>query len=346
MAFITYPLNNIDYTAEDAELFHCTRTSGIWAQNSFPISVTGADNNVTVGKGLAWINNEEFSGKVTALKSVEVLDMGVADGTYPRIDVVAIQFNANNNATGLVVKKGTPASTPICPAIVRTNAVYELYLASIYRPAGATAITFENITDLRMDKAVCGLMADSVTEIDTSFIEQQINALIQELEAEIDAIRNTTGLMFEAEWTENGVVTIQKGGTNADNAEESLSNLGGISKSLLWQNASPSSSFAEQAILLDLSKYEEVEVEFRHNNTSTQYFKERIQKGKMCRLLSFANTANEGAYMRFLARDATVNETSVAFTGATYKQVNSTAAEAASNVSNIPIAIYGIKGVK
>ena len=105
MAFITYPLNNIDYTAEDAELFHCTRTSGIWAEDSFPISVTGADNSVTVGKGLAWINNEEFSGKVTALKSAEVLDMGVADGTYPRIDVVAIQFNANNNETDIVVKK-------------------------------------------------------------------------------------------------------------------------------------------------------------------------------------------------------------------------------------------------
>ena len=43
---ITYPLNNIDYTAEDAELFHCTRTSGIWATNDFPISVTGRDNNI------------------------------------------------------------------------------------------------------------------------------------------------------------------------------------------------------------------------------------------------------------------------------------------------------------
>ena len=226
MAFITYPLNNIDYTAEDAELFHCTRTSGIWAQNSFPISVTGADNNVTVGKGLAWINNEEFSGKVTALKSAEVLDMGVADGTYPRIDVVAIQFNANNNATGLVVKKGTPASTPIRPAIVRTNAVYELYLASIYRPAGATAITFENITDLRMDETVCGLMADSVTKVDMTAIEAQIRAFINNLQNEIDEVKNLSGLMFETEWVEDGVIPVLKGGTGATSAEEARDNLG------------------------------------------------------------------------------------------------------------------------
>ena len=103
---ITYPLNNIDYTAEDAELFHCTRNSGIWAKDSFSISVTGFDNNIAIGTGIAWINNEKFSGKVVALKSAKTLDLGIADSAYPRIDVIAIQFNANNNATDIVVKKG------------------------------------------------------------------------------------------------------------------------------------------------------------------------------------------------------------------------------------------------
>ena len=209
MAFITYPLNNIDYTAEDAELFHCTRTSGIWAENSFSISVTGADNNVTDGKGIAWINNEEFSGKVAALKSAEVLDLGIADGTYPRIDVIAIQFNANNNETDIIIKKGTPATAPVRPAIVRTGAVYELYLASVYRPAGATAITASNITDLRMNKTVCGLMADSVTSIDTSAINAQVKALIARLEAEIKSVKDTSGLMFESEWVDSGKLFTQ-----------------------------------------------------------------------------------------------------------------------------------------
>lgn len=213
MAFITYPLNNIDYTAEDAELFHCTRTSGIWAEDSFPISVTGADNNITIGKGIAWINNEEFSGKVTALKSAEVLDLGIADSTYPRIDVIAIQFNANNNATDVIVKKGTPASNPVRPAIVRNGAVYELYIASVYRPAGATAVTASNITDLRMDATVCGLMADSVTKIDMDAIRAQLIGLVEELE---EAIQNI----------EVGeIVPIEKGGTNAQTAAEARQNI-------------------------------------------------------------------------------------------------------------------------
>lgn len=213
MSLITYPLNNIDYTAEDAELFHCTRASGVWAENSFGISVTGTDNNVTIGTGIAWINNGEFSGKVAALKTAETHDIGIADGAYPRIDVIALQFNVNNNATEVVVKKGTPATNPIRPGIVRTESVYELYLASIYRPAGATVITSGNITDLRMDKTVCGLMADSVTKIDLNAIHAQFMGLVKELETAIQNIEV------------GEIVPVEKGGTGKSTIPEARQTL-------------------------------------------------------------------------------------------------------------------------
>ncbi len=37
---ITYPLNNIDYTAQDAELYACTRFSGIFSGDDFAITCT------------------------------------------------------------------------------------------------------------------------------------------------------------------------------------------------------------------------------------------------------------------------------------------------------------------
>ena len=164
MALVTYPLNNIKYSAEDAELFHVTRTSGIYANDSFNYSVSGADNTVVIGTGIGWIKNSEFSGKVIALKEATSLKMGLPDSFYPRIDAIIIQFDANRNETNIVVKKGTAASTPVAPSVVQTESIYELHLYHVRREAGSLYITTDNITDLRLNNSYCGLMTDSVTK--------------------------------------------------------------------------------------------------------------------------------------------------------------------------------------
>lgn len=197
MAMITYPLNDIDYSAEDAGLFHCTRNSGIWAEDSFPISATGTNNSVTVGSGVAWISNDKYWGKVVAQKEEVTLDLGIADPAYNRIDAVVIQFNSNNNATAIVVKKGTPATRPPVPEIVQTEAIFELCLCTVLRPAGSSVVTFANITDTRLNPAICGLMADSVTKIDTSAINAQVQALILSLTEEVEGVRNNTQVLLK-----------------------------------------------------------------------------------------------------------------------------------------------------
>lgn len=164
MSMVTYPLNNIEYTAEDAELFHSTRTSGVYATDSFDYSVTSADNSIVIGTGIAWIKNRQFSGKVVAQKEPMSLDMGLPDPTYPRIDAVVIQFNSNKNATEIVVKNGAASSFPIAPEVVRTESLYELHLYHVRREAGSLSISAPNITDLRNNNAYCGLMSDSITQ--------------------------------------------------------------------------------------------------------------------------------------------------------------------------------------
>lgn len=188
MALVTYPLNNIEYSAEDAELFHVTRTSGIYANNSFNYSVSGADNAVVIGTGIGWIKNSEFSGKVIALKEAISLDMGLPDPVYPRIDAIIIQFDNNRNETNIVVKKGTAASSPVAPLVVQNESVYELHLYHVRREAGSLYITPINITDLRLNSSYCGLMADSVTNIDTTAIENQVSDLIRSLQDEISNV--------------------------------------------------------------------------------------------------------------------------------------------------------------
>lgn len=292
MALITYPLNDITYSAEDAELWLCTRNSGVWTNNSFQITNLG-NNQIQIGTGIAWIRNQEFAGKVAALKVPETVPMGISNGTYPRIDVIALRFSVNDNETTVVLKQGTPASNPVRPAITRTGDIYELYLASVYRPAGATSITAANITDLRLDSSVCGLMADSVTQIDTTAINNQVTALINNLQAEINGVQSQADVMLKSEWTSNGIISgtkggtgkslaeipngailakpndgsnhvgsysllpISKGGTGKTTAAAALAALGGTSIDLLWQNASPLSAFPAQTInVANLSDYD------------------------------------------------------------------------------------------
>lgn len=177
MSMVTYPLNNIEYTAEDAELFHSTRTSGVYATNSFDFSVTGADNTVVIGTGIAWIKNGEFSGKVVAQKEPVSLDLGLPDSIYPRIDAIIIKFDSNNNASEIVVKEGTASSNPIAPNVVRTESVYELHLYHVRRNAGALTISANEITDLRSNNNYCGLMIDSVTQaVDTTLSKNGVAA--------------------------------------------------------------------------------------------------------------------------------------------------------------------------
>ena len=208
MVLETYPLDNVDYSAEDAELFHCTRSSGVYASDDFSYSVTGVDNAITIGVGLGWIRNSRFSGKVAALKTALVLDMGLPDAVYPRIDAVVIQFDANKNGTEIVVKKGAAASVPAAPAVSRTESLYELHLYHVRREPGAAAVSVSGITDLRMDSNYCGLMADSVTRIDTDAISAQVQALAKELWLEIQSVKNGSAYLMRSGGTMTGPINM------------------------------------------------------------------------------------------------------------------------------------------
>lgn len=204
MSFLTYPLNNIDYDASDAETYMATRTSGIYAGNNFSSTITGADTNITIGPGLAWIHNHEYAGKVFRSTEAETISLGEADTNLPRYDIVAIRFDKAANRTSIIAKNGTPASEPQYPEIQQTVAIYELYLYAVYRPAGATLVTAENTTDLRLDPEYCGLMADAITEVDTSAINSQVTALIEKLQQEIADLESAATVMQKSVYDTDG----------------------------------------------------------------------------------------------------------------------------------------------
>lgn len=185
MAIVVYPLNNIDFAAEDVAIYNSTRTSGIYAGDDFAISLNGSDNTISIDVGLAWMHLSRFNGVAVALKGKTFMDMGLPDSVYSRIDALVLQFDANKNGAELVVKKGSASSNPQPPAVSRTEALYELHLIHVRRTPGAAYITAADVTDLRMDAKYCGLMADAVTKVDTAAINAQISALIQKLREDL-----------------------------------------------------------------------------------------------------------------------------------------------------------------
>lgn len=181
-AIITYPLDGVEYDAADAATHFSTRTSGIYAaEEDFAVTPAGG-YSVQVSAGLAWVRPSRFAGYSIAKKEADTLTLPLADATRPRIDRIVLRFDGVARTSSLQVLTGTPGSVPLAPALTRTALLYELCLAEVARPAGSTSITAGQITDTRLDEALCGVMRDGVTGIPTAELLAAAKARIAELE--------------------------------------------------------------------------------------------------------------------------------------------------------------------
>lgn len=200
MAEKSFPLENTAYTAEDAQLWFATRTSGVFASTHLGVTANGT-MAVTLGTGIAWLHYADFAGCVYGNTSGKALTVELADAQYKRIDRVCVRLEVLNNKCYSYIKKGTAAASPAAPTLQRDSAAYEISVAQIEVNAGATAINAGNITDERLNEAVCGLMRDGVTGIDTSVMQSQFNAMLAELGANLQAVYDGVELVNVTQFT-------------------------------------------------------------------------------------------------------------------------------------------------
>lgn len=178
---VLYPANGYDFDAADVAAYLAGLTSGVFSSaEDFPVTAAGG-LKVTVGAGRGWVHPSRFTGYSITKREADTLTMPLADPSLPRIDRIVMRYDAGARAASLQVLQGTASSTPTAPAISRTELIYDLCLAEITRPAGSTSITTGQITDTRLDEALCGLVRDSVTGIPTDELlaaaRERINAL-------------------------------------------------------------------------------------------------------------------------------------------------------------------------
>ena len=178
---VLYPANGYDFDAADVAAYLAGLTSGAFSgDEDFPVTAAGG-LKVTVGAGRGWVHPSRFTGYSITKREADTLTMPLADPSLPRIDRIVMRYDAGARAASLQVLQGTASSTPTAPAISRTELIYDLCLAEITRPAGSTSISTGQITDTRLDEALCGLVRDGVTGIPTDELlaaaRERINAL-------------------------------------------------------------------------------------------------------------------------------------------------------------------------
>ena len=178
---VLYPANDYDFDAADVAAYLAGLTSGVFSgDEDFPVTAAGG-LKVTVGAGRGWVHPSRFTGYSITKREADTLTLPLADPSLPRIDRIVMRYDAGARAASLQVLQGTASSTHTPPAISRTELIYDLCLAEITRPAGSTSITTGQITDTRLDEALCGLVRDSVTGIPTDELlaaaRERINAL-------------------------------------------------------------------------------------------------------------------------------------------------------------------------
>jgi len=152
--------------------------NGVYASKSDKLQVVEQDSQgmaVSVLGGQGWINGYWYENTESISLAIDV-----ADGVLNRVDSVVLRLGFSERNMWVAVKKGTPAISPLAPALTRNADYYELQLATIDVPAGSIKITQAQITDTRMNQDVCGWVTGVVDQLDTTTLFNQFDAWYDE----------------------------------------------------------------------------------------------------------------------------------------------------------------------
>lgn len=199
-----WPLDNKEYTAEALGAAYAARSRGILHAADFTATTNG-DNTLTIGPGVGCIHPGTYWAAFPYLLANTQLTFTDADGTNPRWDAVALTYDKNTNTAGLEVRTGTASASPALPELRRDDDYDEIFLYRVTRPRGATKISTDNIVDLRLNEAYCGLMRDTMDSVDTGVMNAAFTAFLQQIETELAQLHAGTAVMTKGEYDPAGL---------------------------------------------------------------------------------------------------------------------------------------------
>lgn len=118
-----------------------------------------------------------INGAVLSNTSTKTLSIAENTSGNSRIDRIVARLNLTDRKISFAVVQGTPAASPSAPALTRNTTTYEMSLAQILLTNGYSTIVSENITDERLNEAVCGYSKTVGFQSSINDLISKINAL-------------------------------------------------------------------------------------------------------------------------------------------------------------------------
>lgn len=172
--------------------------NGVFPTPSTQLKVTaGTGLQVTVAAGQGWIDGHKLINTAALNLSIDA-----ADVLLDRIDRVVFYADYTARQMGVKVVKGTAASNPTAPALVRSSSEYQMSLATVQIPKTATTLTNAQISDTRADSNVCGWVAGLIQQLDTSQLFTQWETAYSQFYETMQSWQAAQQAAFE-EWLAN-----------------------------------------------------------------------------------------------------------------------------------------------
>lgn len=196
-SFFTSLNGDRKYKSSDfAEYFSTFIGNGVFPNPSTNLLVTAnGDMTINLSPGFAWINGYMYHNTDNLTLTVEH-----ADSALKRIDRVVLRCDFINREIRAYVKKGIFASNPIAPNLERDVNAYELSISDILVENGVISIQQSKITDTRLDESVCGIVTQTVKEIETSELYRKLQGYIDERGQDVKGWMETATTQWEVDF--------------------------------------------------------------------------------------------------------------------------------------------------
>ena len=158
-----------------SEYFDGLVSNGVYESVDGALQVLAAQNmEVNVQPGRAIINSKWIKND-----AVLTLSINQSHPTLDRYSAVVIRLDITNRLIEITTKDGTPASSPLKPAMQDDSVAVELCLAYILVKAGATSISQVYIEDMRPSN-LCGWVTGLIDQVDTSTLFLQFQTAYEQ----------------------------------------------------------------------------------------------------------------------------------------------------------------------